>query len=260
MRTRIIMGVGFAVGAVLLIIVGGPWYFGALLILGVIGLSEFYRLTLRYRPVVLAGMLSLAAALVAAWYGSPTTLAAALALSVALSFALALVGGIKPDVTVRIAVTVLGVVYLGVGFGALLLMRRLDHGTAFVLTVVFGTWASDTVAYFAGRFFGQTPMTPVLSPKKTWEGFVGGVVGTLVLVEFIGLYTVLSPLQSLYLGLVVALVAPVGDLFESLIKRDASIKDAGQLFPGHGGVLDRFDAMLFTSVAAYFLLTSVFHF
>ena len=124
-------------------------------------------------------------------------------------------------------------------------MRRLDNGTAVVLTVVFGTWASDTVAYFSGRFFGQTPMTPVLSPNKTWEGFAGGVIGTLVLVEFIGLYTVLTPMQSLYLGLVIAFVAPVGDLFESLIKRDAQIKDAGQLFPGHGGVLDRFDALLF---------------
>jgi phosphatidate cytidylyltransferase len=257
MRTRIIMGAGFAVGAVVLIVLGGPWFFGAVLILGLIGVSEFYRITLQQRPIVLAGFLSLAAALAAAWYGSSAAFLGALGLSVLLSFGLGLVGGPKPGVTVRIAVTVLGVVYLGVGFGALLLMRRLDEGMALVLTVVFGTWASDTVAYFSGRFFGQTPMTPVLSPNKTWEGFAGGVIGTLVLVEFIGLYTVLTPLQSLYLGLVIALAAPVGDLFESLIKRDAQIKDAGTLFPGHGGVLDRFDALLFVSVAAYFFVTQV---
>ena len=257
MRTRIIMGAAFAVGAVGLIVLGGPWFFGAVLILGLIGMSEFYRITLHQRPVVLAGFLALAAALAAAWYGSPAAFLGALGALGAARLRTGRHRRPEPGVTVRIAVTVLGVVYLGLGFGALLLMRRLDHGTALVLTVVFGTWASDTVAYFSGRFFGQTPMTPVLSPNKTWEGFAGGVIGTLVLVEFIGLYTVLTPLQSLYLGLMIALVAPVGDLFESLIKRDAQIKDAGQLFPGHGGVLDRFDALLFVSVAAYVFVTQV---
>jgi phosphatidate cytidylyltransferase len=124
-----------------------------------------------------------------------------------------------------------GVVYLGLASGALLL--RLDHGTALVLTVVFGTWASDTVAYFAGRFFGQTPMTPVLSPNKTWEGFAGGVIGTLLLVQFIGLYTVLTPLESLYLGLVIAFSAGRRP-FESLIKRDARTGTPGRSFPAGG--------------------------
>jgi phosphatidate cytidylyltransferase len=257
MRTRIIVGATLGVAAVVLIWLGGPWFFAAILALGLVGLSEFYRITGRYRPITLAGFVALIAALFSAWHGSPELVLGSLGLALLLAFGLGLIGGPKPDVTTRIGATVLGVVYVGLGFAALLLLRGSDNGLALVLTVVFGTWASDTVAYFSGRFFGQTPMTPRLSPKKTWEGFAGGVIGTLVLVEFIGLYTFLSPLQSLELGAIIALVAPVGDLFESLIKRDAEIKDAGSFFPGHGGILDRFDALLFVSVAAYVFATQV---
>lgn len=87
------------------------------------------------------------------------------------------------------------------------------------------------------------------------EGFAGGVVGTILLVVVIGLYTELSPIDSLLLGAVIAVAGPLGDLFESLLKRDVQIKDSGRGLPGHGGVLDRFDALLWTSVAAYYLLT-----
>ena len=105
---------------------------------------------------------------------------------------LGLLAGPKPGVTVRMAVTVLGMLYVGLGFSAVLLTRRLDVGTAVLLTVIFGTWAGDTLAYFTGRFFGATPMAPVLSPKKTWEGFAGGAIGTVLLVVFLGLYTPLG--------------------------------------------------------------------
>jgi len=145
--------------------------------------------------------------------------------------------------------------YVGLGFSAVLLTRRLDVGTAVLLTVIFGTWAGDTMAYFTGRFFGSTPMAPVLSPKKTWEGFAGGAISTVLLVVFIGLYTPLGAADSLILGAVIAVAGPLGDLFESLVKRDVQIKDSGRGIPGHGGVLDRFDALIFTSVSAYFLLT-----
>jgi phosphatidate cytidylyltransferase len=103
-----------------------------------------------------------------------------------------------------------------------------------VLTVIFGMWAGDTMAYFTGKLFGSTPMAPKLSPKKTWEGFAGGAV--------------------------IAVVGSLGDLFESLVKRDLQIKDSGRGIPGHGGVLDRFDALMWASVAAYFLLTVVLKF
>jgi phosphatidate cytidylyltransferase len=132
---------------------------------------------------------------------------------------------------------------------------------ALVLAVVFGTWAGDTFAYFVGKFFGTTPMAPRLSPKKTWEGFAGGVLGTVLVVVLIGLFTTqLTPSQSLLIGLTIAVVGPLGDLFESLVKRDVDVKDAGHMLPGHGGVLDRFDALLFCAVAVFYVATGLLHF
>jgi phosphatidate cytidylyltransferase len=258
--TRIITGAVLAVLAVALVLHGGLVFFYVMLALALIGLTEFYRLVRRYRPLPLAGFISVAVMLYMAWFHSPFGLLGAIALAMLLVALLGLLIGPKRGVTVRMAVTLLGILYLGLGFSALLMLRRLDVGAAAVLTVIFGTWAGDTMAYFTGKFFGYTPMAPRLSPNKTWEGFAGGAIGTVLLVVFIGLYTELGPADSLALGAVIAVVGPLGDLFESLIKRDVQIKDSGRGIPGHGGVLDRFDALMWTSVAAYFLLTVVLGF
>lgn len=203
--------------------------------------------------------------LVLARYAGLTGLVWGAVLGAAFTCLLGIAAGAKPGVTVRMSVTVLGMLYVGLGFGALLLLRAIEmpdapssSGSWMVLTVVFGTWAGDTMAYFTGRRFGANPMAPRLSPKKTWEGFVGGALSTIIVVLFIGLYSPLGLVDSLALGAVIACVGPLGDLFESLVKRDAQIKDSGRGLPGHGGVLDRFDALLWTAVAAYFLLTVVF--
>ena len=260
MTTRIISGVVLAVLAVVLVLHGGLIYFFVMLALALIGLSEFYRLVKTYRPLPLAGFVAVGVMLYMAWFHTPFGLLGALALAFLLVALLGLLIGPKHGVSVRMAVTLLGILYVGLGFSALLMLRRLDGGAAAVLTVIFGTWAGDTMAYFTGRFFGSTPMAPKLSPKKTWEGFAGGAIGTILLVVFIGLYTDLGPADSLALGAVIAVTGPLGDLFESLIKRDVQIKDSGRGIPGHGGVLDRFDALMWTSVAAYFLLTAVLKF
>jgi phosphatidate cytidylyltransferase len=253
--TRIITGAVLAVLAVVVVVHGGLIFFLLMLALSLVGLSEFYRLAKMYHPLPLAGFVAVAVMLYMAWYHSTTGVLGAVAISALLVALMGLLGGPRHGVTVRMGVTLLGVLYLGLGFSALLLLRRLDIGTAAVLTVVFGTWAGDTMAYFTGRFFGATPMAPKLSPKKTWEGFAGGAIGTILLVVFIGLYTPLGPADSLALGAVIAVTGPLGDLFESLVKRDVQIKDSGRGIPGHGGVLDRFDALMWTAVAAYFLLT-----
>jgi phosphatidate cytidylyltransferase len=123
-----------------------------------------------------------------------------------------------------------------------------------VLLVVF---AADTFAYFGGRLLGRHKLAPTLSPGKTWEGFVvGSLVG--VFVAFVALYqdrdTYLVIWQALVLGVAVVLVAVAGDLFESMLKRDMQVKDTGRLLGGHGGVLDRIDALLFAAPAAYYLV------
>ncbi|HQG04628.1 MAG TPA: phosphatidate cytidylyltransferase, partial [Thermoleophilia bacterium] len=268
MTTRIISGVIIAVLAILVIAQGGWLYFGVFTVLAFAALLEFYRLTRAYKPLKLAGLVTLALMLVFAWWGTPFAVLGAAAAGVALSAVLGMIVGPKPGVTGRVGVTVLGALYVGLGFSFLLLMRNLvlpghalpDLGRDMVLTVVFGTWAGDTMAYFTGKWFGATPMTPTLSPKKTWEGFAGGLIGTVLLVVLIGLYTELGPLESVILGLTIGIVGPLGDLFESLVKRDVQIKDSGRGIPGHGGILDRFDALLWTAVACYYLLTVGFGF
>jgi len=266
MMIRIVSGAVLAVLAVIIISRGGYLFFGLIALLAVLGLAEFYRLVRRYKPLALAGFISIALTLSLAWWGSPPAVLGAAAATVGLSALFGMIVGPKPGVTARVGVTALGALYLGLGFAFLLLMRRLalpdqpEFGRDMVLTVVFGTWAGDTMAYFTGKYFGSTPMTPTLSPKKTWEGFVGGLIGTILLVVLIGLYTELGPLQSVIMGATIGIVGPIGDLFESLVKRDVQIKDSGRGIPGHGGVLDRFDALLWTAVATYFVLTVGFGF
>jgi phosphatidate cytidylyltransferase len=273
MMTRIITGTVLGVIALLVVVHGGLVFFGLMLLLGLLALNEFYRLTRLYRPLALPGFAGLVALLCLAWFSSSHGLLGGVALAALLAALGGFLVGAKPGVTVRVAVTLLGVLYVGLGFATLLLLRRVglpDHpgaegGAWLVGMTVFGAWGGDTMAYFIGKYFGHTPMAPNLSPKKTWEGFAGGALGTILLVVFIGFMMGYqsdgwSAGDGFLLGLVIAVAGPLGDLFESLIKRDVQIKDSGRGLPGHGGVLDRFDALLWASVVAYFLVTSLLGF
>jgi len=163
---------------------------------------------------------------------------------------------VKARPIVNIAITLLGFGYIGI-FGAFAgLLLSAPDGTGFIIGLALCAIAYDVFGYFIGSQFGRSRMSPRLSPNKTWEGLVGGMVAAVVLGGIVG--TLLAPWDGsishgLALGLVVAIVAPIGDLCESMIKRDLGVKDLGTLLPGHGGVLDRFDAMLFCLPAAYYL-------
>lgn len=140
--------------------------------------------------------------------------------------------------------------YSGVPLLLLMAMRTLgdtDEGVRFVYLCMAATWCNDTMAYFAGRTFGQHKMHPAISPKKTWEGFAGGVTGSLLaaMVCRATFLPELSMVEALVYGAVMAPLVPLGDLAESVLKRAAGVKDSGQLIPGHGGLLDRIDALLF---------------
>lgn len=271
MTTRIITGVVLGVLALLMIAHGGLVFFFLLLALAILAINEFYRLTRRYKPLVLPGMTAVAVMLVIARSGGTRGVLGGVAVVVLLAALGGFLIGPKPGVTVRVAVTLLGAVYIGLGFATLLLLRGValpgidDGGAWLVGMTVFGAWGGDTMAYFIGKWFGQTPMAPVLSPKKTWEGFAGGALSTVLLVVFIGFMMGYqaggwSAGDALLLGAVIAVLGPLGDLFESLVKRDVQIKDSGRGLPGHGGVLDRFDALLWASVGVYFLVTVVLGF
>ena len=148
---------------------------------------------------------------------------------------------------------VLGMIWIG-GFLAFLpLLRRLDHGVAWIFLALAIPWLGDTGAYFAGRAFGRHKLYELISPKRTLEGYAGGLV-TATLGVFIvrasGL-SVLSPLDCLLIGLVIGTAAVLGDLAESLLKRAFGVKDSGRIMPGHGGLLDRIDSLLFVVPLLY---------
>jgi phosphatidate cytidylyltransferase len=161
--------------------------------------------------------------------------------------------------TASIGATVLGAAWIGLGLSFLLLIRELpEHGRLALFTVLLAVWAGDTFAYFGGRLIGRHKMAPTTSPGKTWEGLVVGSIAT-VFVTFVALYKqdFLSIAESIVLGAVLVVAAPAGDLFESLLKRDMQVKDTGRLLGGHGGVLDRVDALLFAGPAAYFAILAL---
>jgi phosphatidate cytidylyltransferase len=158
---------------------------------------------------------------------------------------------------------VLGATWIGFGLGHLLLLRAFTpHGRLLAFTVLLTVWAADTLAFFGGRLLGRHKLAPNLSPGKTWEGFViGSLAG--IFVSFVALYdtrrTYLCVWQAVLLGVVVVLAAVVGDLFESMLKRDMQVKDTGRLLGGHGGILDRVDALLFAAPAAFYLVLGLGH-
>lgn len=154
------------------------------------------------------------------------------------------------------AATVFGAMYVGFMLGHLVLVRQLDFGTELTLAVILSVWANDVFAYLIGSSVGRHKMAPNISPHKSWEGFVAGTLGTVLV--WVGVYFVSDPPISLIwlvaVGVALSMAAVIGDLAESRFKREAGIKDSGTLLPGHGGALDRFDSMILVSVVAYYFL------
>jgi phosphatidate cytidylyltransferase len=173
---------------------------------------------------------------------------------------LAVLGRGQRGATVAMAGTLFGVFWIGLAFAHSELLRQTPHGDGVIIDVMVGTFLGDTGAYAGGRLFGRRPLAPQISPHKTVEGLFCGMFVAMVAVFLAGLYqTWLTQGDALLLGLAVAILGPLGDLFESVVKRDAGMKDAGNVFGAHGGALDRLDAVIFTIVGAYYVWLAVLH-
>jgi phosphatidate cytidylyltransferase len=152
--------------------------------------------------------------------------------------------------------TVFGAVYAGFTLSHLVLLRALDSGTELVIIVLASVWAMDVFAYLVGSAIGTHPLAPHISPKKSWEGFIAGTVGT-VTAWLIGWFLIHPALPWWYFaltGVVVSVAALLGDLAESRLKRETGVKDSGRLLPGHGGFLDRFDSLIVVSIVVYYVM------
>lgn len=157
-------------------------------------------------------------------------------------------------VTERLGLAFFGIMYLGLTLPFFGWLRELPHGRTLLFMSLSAAALCDTAAYFIGKGIGRRKFAPLTSPNKTWEGFFGGFLGSVLgvfIFRYIG-WPELNLSHVLCLGILIGLVAPLGDLIESMIKRDYHVKDSGDVIPGHGGVLDRIDAQIFTGPAVYF--------
>jgi phosphatidate cytidylyltransferase len=255
---RIAAGIPAVIFAIFIVASGGPVFAAGAALLGLVCLHELYALYGDVPLARLAGFAGLIGLAVAALYGDTGDVLLVLAATVALVFLLTVSGPAIQGGTMGMAIVLLGVFWVGVAIAHAIMLRELPHGGGVVAAVLVGTFVGDTGAYFGGRALGHIKLAPRLSPNKTVEGLLCGIVAAVLAVWVTGLYQDwLSGTDALMLGLGVALAAPVGDLFESFIKRDAGTKDTGRLFGAHGGALDRLDAILFTLVVGYYVWSAL---
>ena len=269
---RILVGLVGIPSAIGIVYIGGWLYAGAVIILTTLALRELYGLaeSKHAAPNVSlglawsVGMQILVAKSVFTYPGGEGALGAAIDVAV-----LMVLGTIvtlatelfrnKPNSLLNTALTVFGVSFITLALSCLLLLRQTTHdsfigewgnlGTSLVATLFVTIWAADSVAYFVGMSIGKHKLFPRVSPKKSWEGAIGGLVGSTAAFYGMALWIMpeLDSAAAAACGAMVGVVGPLGDLAESLLKRDAVVKDSGGLLPGHGGVFDRFDSMLFAA-------------
>jgi len=257
---RVLAAIPAIAFAVFIVSQGGLVFAIALILLAILAMGELFHMMERVRPAALAGFLAAAGLILAAYYGDQFQMLLVLVASVPVTFLLSLLRPRREHISWAMAVVFLGIVWIGLPFGHAVLLRELPHGGGLVLDVLIGTFLNDTCAYFAGRAWGTRPIAPQISPNKTFEGLLGGIVGGTF---FFWLFAIsyqhdwFRGPDALLIGFCVALAAPIGDLFESALKRDLDVKDAGRFFGAHGGVLDRLDGVLFTIVVGYYVSRAV---
>lgn len=240
---------------------GGWWAFAACAFLVGLGAYELQRMMLHegYRPLIIISAALSLLFLIASMLPHQRSLLLAVGLSLALlvTFPILFFRKQLDGAVVDWSLTLAIAIYLGWPLSLILMLRGfqigLSSGLWWLLTLLLGVWGFDTGAFFAGHFLGRHKLAPNISPGKTWEGVLGGLIFSVAAAL---LFTV-RPLGvnwflAILLGLLVGMAATLGDLAESLIKRQTHVKDSGMIMPGHGGILDRIDSLLFAVIVVYF--------
>nr|WP_242656398.1 phosphatidate cytidylyltransferase [Ruminiclostridium hungatei] len=269
LKTRVISAL---VGLALLIAVlyMGSVVLGVIVsIIAAIGLYEFYNSAAKLKtvqPIKIVGYLSIIPLLLLGleelgWYkldlGVLTGISACIIIFLSMTF---IVFGHKKYNIVDACITAFGIAYVPFLMSFLILIRNMDHGMLLIWLIFIGAWGTDTMAYTCGRLFGKRKIIPEISPKKTVAGAVGGTLGCALLMLLFGFITQtyfdlkLSYPALVLLGIFCGFISQIGDWSASAVKRYVDVKDYGSIMPGHGGVLDRFDSILFVAPVVYYVL------
>lgn len=268
MLTRIITGIIGIALATVVIQTGGSVFAGAVLLLAFGAWYEYCNAFKQkgYKPTLVTGMVLISIMWAGGFLGSDGLIVFTVMFSALVIMLLTVLKHGKFDVLSAV-ISVAGVFYIGLPFVHLVMLRFTGEdayistslgdfqlGCALVWVALIGTWASDTFAYFAGCFLGKHKLCETISPKKTIEGFIGGLIGTTASVAGLGVFFGFDVIVMAVLGFFICIVATLGDLVESVVKRYTGIKDSGNIIPGHGGIWDRFDSVIYTVPFVYYFM------
>jgi len=239
--------------------VGGPWFAALVAVAALLAGYEFYHIMRSggYQPSYAVGLALIALLLLDGYYPNHGIWRWAVVAAVVLPMAWQILQADPQGFLANWALTLAGALYVGGLFGYMLSLRGLPRGLDWLLLIFVATWSCDTMAYFAGTWWGRRRFFAHISPHKTWEGAIGGCLAGILATVIAGHWMGLLLWQSLTLGILLVLGATLGDLAESLIKRQVGVKDSSALIPGHGGMLDRVDSLLLATVITYYFVVWV---
>ena len=235
-------------------------FFIVVIIIALLGLRELYGLAGKqgYKPSYILGTLLIVYFILISvydvyslnWYIENIIIT----FFIIISFIIQLFRKDYSKVLTEISITVLGSIYLGYLLSFMIKIKDLPNGNYYLISLLIVTWVNDIGAYLIGTYFGKNKIFPKISPKKTIEGSIGGIIFSIAATFALKNWLNLTFNELISLGLIIAIIAQIGDLFESVLKRGSGVKDSGTLFPGQGGILDCLDSLIFTAPVFYYCI------
>jgi phosphatidate cytidylyltransferase len=258
LRQRILTAI---IGLPLLVAIiwfGEPWFTLLIAAMAILGSFEFYRMSRhsKIQPLTYFGIVWVLLIVLSPHCPYTPTAPFLITSAIVISLIWLLFRPPKEQAFNNWAWTMAGILYVGWLLSYWVSLRSLEIGRAWVFWAMFTTFASDTCAFFIGRAWGKHNLAPSISPGKTWEGVIGGLLGSIIASLILGIVfsLPLSYWLIAFLGFIISIFAQLGDLVESLLKRNTGTKDSSRLVPGHGGVLDRIDSLIFTGIIVYYFV------
>lgn len=235
---------------------GKPWFTILIACWGLLAALEFYRMVAASKasPLTVFGLIWIVLLIISPHFSNVIPAPLLLSSAIVLSLIYMVLRPQKEGTFAGWAWTMSGILYIGWLLSYLVSLQYFDNARGWIFLVMLGTFGCDTFAYSVGKAIGRHRLAPKISPGKTWEGAIGGVVGAIVgtVVMTVAFKISISYAQAIILGVIISIFAQFGDLAESLLKRNTGVKDTGKLLPGHGGLLDRLDSVVFTGVVVYY--------